>query len=71
MYLLLYPAYLKSAGYNVIPSIKKIAFECPSVCLSVPQRIVSLSAGSIFQPIFFKLALKVDIGKECPGIAEG
>ena len=30
-----YPQNLKSAGYYVIPSIQKIAFECPSVCLSV------------------------------------
>ena len=29
----LYPATLKSEGYYVIPSIQKIAFECPSVCL--------------------------------------
>ena len=51
----LYPATLKSAGYYVIPSIQKIAFErpsvhpsvCPSVCLPV-RALFSLSAGSIF-----------------------
>ena len=31
----LYPATLKSAGYYVIPSVQKFAFEYPSVCLSV------------------------------------
>ena len=63
----LYPTALKSVGYYVIPSIQKIVFECPSVC----QHIFSLSAGSIFYPIFFKLAMRVDIGKECLGIADG
>ena len=38
----LYPTTLKSAGYNVIPSIQKIAFECQSVCLSV-RLLVRLS----------------------------
>ena len=33
--LLIYPTTLKSAGYYVIPSIQKIALECPSVCPSV------------------------------------
>ena len=79
---LLYPATLISAGYYVIPSIQKNAFECPSVrpyvCPSVRPSVrpsvsasFSLSAWSIFQPIFFKLAMGVDIGKECPGIADG
>ena len=67
---LLYPATLKSAGYYVIPSIQKIALECPSVCPSVSASF-SLSAGSIFKPIFFKLAMRVDIGKECHWIADG
>ena len=33
----LYPATLKSAGYYVIPSVQKFAFECPSVRPSVRQ----------------------------------
>ena len=81
-YAFLYPATLKSAGYYVIPSIQKIAFECPSVRLSVCPSVCpsvrpsvsasfSLSAGSIFEPIFFKLGMRVDIGKECSGIANG
>ena len=31
----------------------------------------SLSFFGIPLPIFFKLAMRVDIGKECPGIADG
>ena len=31
----------------------------------------SLSIFSIPLPIFFKLGMIVDIGKECPGIADG
>ena len=31
----------------------------------------SLSIFGILLPIFFKLWEKVDIGKECPGIADG
>ena len=30
-----------------------------------------LSISNIFLPIFFKLCMKVDIGKECHGIADG
>ena len=52
---LLYPDTLKSAGYYVIPSIQKIALECPSVrpsvCPSVRPSVsasFSLSTGSIF-----------------------
>ena len=37
----LYPATLKTAGFYVIPSVQKFAFECPSVRLSVRQRFVS------------------------------
>ena len=70
----IYPATLKSVGYYVIPSIQKIALECPSICTSVSPSVstlFSLSAGSISRPIFFKLAMRVDIGKECPGITDG
>ena len=66
----LYPAPLKSAGYYVIPSVQKFAFECPSVRPSVSASF-QLSAGWIFKPIFFKLGMRVDIGKACPGIADG
>ena len=66
---LLYPATLKSVGYYVIPSIQKIAFEHPSICPSVRpsihQRIVFTLS------IFFKLGMRVDIVKECSGIADG
>ena len=31
----------------------------------------SLSIFGIPRPIFFKLGIRVDIGKECPGIADG
>ena len=31
----------------------------------------SVSASFSLSPIFFKLAMRVDIGKECPGIADG
>ena len=65
----LYPATLKSGGYYVIPSIHKNAFECPSVRPSVSTSF-SL-CWEHFLPIFFKLAMRVDIGKECPGIADG
>ena len=52
----LYPATLKSAGYYVIPSVQKFAFECPSVCPSV-------SAS-------FPLYIRVDIRKEWFGIVD-
>ena len=67
-------------GYDVIPSIQKIAFECPSVSQSLrlsvrtyirPSAHLFHSAVSIFYPVFFKLAVRVDIEKECPGIADG
>ena len=58
---MLYPPF-KKLHSSVHPS--------PSVSASF-----SLSAGSIFQPIFqpifLKLSMRVDIWKECPGIAEG
>ena len=68
----LYPTTLKSAGYYVLPSIQKMCSSvCPSACMSVCMSVCHfLSAGSIFEPIFFKLAMRVDIGKECPGIAD-
>ena len=31
----------------------------------------SLSIFGILIPIFLKLGMRVDIGKECPGIADG
>ena len=48
---------------------------CPSV-LSVrpyvrPSALHFNSARFIFQPIFFKLGIRVDIVKECLGIADG
>ena len=61
---------LKSVGYYVIPSIQKIAFECPPICLSV-SALFSLSAGGIFNQFYSKLAMRVDIGKACPRIADG
>ena len=72
--LFLYPATLKSVGYYVIPSLQKFAFECPSVRLSVRRSISAsfqLPARCIIQPIFFKFGIRVDIGKECLGIADG
>ena len=65
----LYPATLKSAGYYVIPSVQKFAFESPSIRPSVSASF-KLSARCVFQPIFFKLGIRVDIGKECLGIAD-
>ena len=67
----LYPATLK---VYVIPSIQKIAFECPSsVCLSVrlPVRPIdsasfSLSAGSIFKQFSSNL-----LWEECLGLQMG
>ena len=53
------------------PPFKKLR---SSVRLYVPPSVsisFSFSAGSIFKPIFFKIAMRVDIGKECPGIADG
>ena len=62
---------LKSGGYYVIPSVKKFVFECLSVRPSGVRSSFQLSAGCIFKPIFLKLGIRVDIGKECPGIADG
>ena len=55
----------------------KNAFECPSVrSLSVrlsvrPSAYRFHSLLGAFLSIFFKLAMRVDIGMECPGIADG
>ena len=66
----LYPATLKSVGYYI-----KLRWSVPlSVHLYVRLSVnasFSLTAGSIFKPIFFQFAMRVDIGKECPGIADG
>ena len=35
------------------------------------RNLCSLSIFGIPLQIFFKLGLRVDIGKECPGIADG
>ena len=43
----------------------------PSIHPSVHQRIVFTLCWELFEPFFFKLAMRVDIGKECPGIADG
>ena len=76
----LHLATLKSTGCYIISSVQKFAFECPSVhlcacptaCPSIRQRFVSTLFQVHFQPIiFFKLGIRVDIGKECPGIADG
>ena len=77
----LYPTTLKSVGYYVIPSIQKLAFERPfigpslrpSVCPSRRPSVsasFSLSAGTFFTNSF-KLGMRVDIVKECSGIADG
>ena len=70
---LLYPATLKSTGYYVIMSIQKLRSSvCPSVRLFVrPSAHRFHSLLGAFKPIFFKLAMRVDIGKECPGVADG
>ena len=60
---MLYPPF-KKLHSSVHPS------DLPSVRPSVSASF-SLSVGSIFQPIFFKLAMRVDIDKKCPGIADG
>ena len=66
----LYPATLKSAGYYVIPSIQKIAFEFPSVCMFVQQRNVSTLSWEHFFNQFSSISMKVYIGKDSPGIAD-
>ena len=61
----LYPATLERAGCYVIPSVQKFANECLFIRPSVhPSVTVS------FQPIFLKLGIRVDIGKECLEIAD-
>ena len=64
----LYPATLKSVGYYVIPYVQKFAFECPSVR---PSALHFNSLLGAFLLIFFKLGMRVGIGKECPGVADG
>ena len=65
------PCHLKKCGVLCYTLHSKNAFECPSVRLYVSvSASFSFSAGSIFKQIFFKLAIKVDIGKECPGISD-
>ena len=63
----LYPP-LKSAGYYGIPSVQKFELSVRlSVCLSNrPSITISflLSILSIFQPILFKLYIRVDSGEE-------
>ena len=54
---MLYPPFRK-LRWSVRPSVRPSAHRFNS-------------AGSIFQPIFFKLAMRVDIGKECPGMQMG
>ena len=73
----LYPATLKSAGYYVIPSIQKIAFECPSVRSSVRPSI-SQSAhrfhsllGAFFNPFSTNLLLELILGRSVLGLQMG
>ena len=47
----------------------QISTELPPL-IDVRNRF-SLSIFGIPLPIFFKLDMRVDIGKECPGIADG
>ena len=44
---------------------------CPSVRPSVRQSIVFTICWEHFLKKLFKLAMRVNIGKECPGIADG
>ena len=60
---------IKSAGYYVIPSIQKIAFERPSICMSVRKRIIFTLCWEHFLTNFLQTCY--DIGKECPGILDG
>ena len=63
----LYPATLKSAGYYVIPSVQKFAFECPSVRpyvrpsvrTSVRQRFVSALYLEHFLTDFLQTLYKI------------
>ena len=68
---MLYPPFKKLRA-RVRPSVRQ------SVHLSVRPYIrpsisasFQLSARFIFQPMFFKLEIRVDIGKMCLGIADG
>ena len=67
----LHICFLKSVGYYVIPSIQIIAFECPLRPLIDDRNWFSLSIFGIPLPIFFKLGMRVDIVKDCSGIADG
>ena len=63
----LYSTTLKS----VIPSVQKFASsDCLSIHLSVTT-LVPLSILSIFRQIFFKLSIRVNIGKQWSGIVNG
>ena len=54
------PRHLKSAGHYGKPAVQKFALcVCPFVTILFP-----LSILSTFQPILFKLYVRVDIGKE-------
>ena len=53
-HLFIYPTTLKSAGYYVIPSVQKFAFECPSVHLSF---CLSFFIRGMLHHIKFKLIL--------------
>ena len=69
----LYPDTFKKCGGLCYTLRQKIAFECPSVRLSVRLSVstsFSISTGHIFLPIFLKLGIRVDIEKECLGIAD-
>ena len=62
------PRHFEKCGVLCYTLHSKIALKRTSVRPSVHR---FHSAGSIFLPIFFKLAMRVDIGKECPGIEDG
>ena len=81
LYFIIIPRHLKSALIMLYPPFKKLRSSVrPSVCPSVHPSVLPSVHPSVhhfhallgkFQPIFFKLAMKVDIGKESPGIADG
>ena len=63
------PRHFKSAGYYVIPSIRKIAFECPSVFPSVLHRFHS--AESIFNRFSSNLLWELILGRCVLGLQIG